>query len=113
MILIMFQKDIGYFPTLREIRNELMAAQLDQVKITTQSWKDNWRFEQTKDYYMDIWRIVFSLEKLGDLDKPLTPSILSNPEHAITQHILYIYSMETFIYKELNLASRVKDKSKI
>ena len=50
---------------------------------------------------------------LNDLDKPLTTKILSNPEHKITKHILYIYSMESFIYGEMNQASREKDKSKI
>ena len=43
----------------------------------------------------------------------MTPQILSNPEHNITKHILYLYSMETFIYGELNCSSREKDKSKI
>ena len=44
---------------------------------------------------------------------PLTPKILSDPEHEITKHILYLYSMESFIYEELNKASRQKDKSKV
>ena len=47
------------------------------------------------------------------MDLPLTPSILSNPNHAITRHILFIYSMESFIYADMNRASRNKDKSKI
>ena len=53
------------------------------------------------------------LAKLGDLDKPLTSKILCNPEHKITKHILYLYSMESFIYGVLNRASREKDKSQI
>ena len=57
--------------------------------------------------------MLFDLAMLGDLDKPLTAEILSNPEHKITKHILYLYSMETFIYMELNRASRSKDESKI
>ena len=31
MILIMFQKDIPYFPTLREIRDELIQAQVYEL----------------------------------------------------------------------------------
>ena len=57
--------------------------------------------------------MLFDLAKLGSLDKPLTPTILSNPNHVITKHILYLYSMETFIYSEMNRASRMKDRSKI
>lgn len=43
------------------------------------------------------------------MEKPLTAKILSNPNHPITRHILYIYSMETFIYADLNQACRMKD----
>ena len=50
---------------------------------------------------------------MGDIDQPLTTKILSDPYHMITKHIIYIYSMECFIYEELNRASRDKDKLKI
>ena len=56
---------------------------------------------------------MFDMAKLGDLDKNLTQEILSDPLNSITKHILYLYSMESFIYGELNTASRIKDKSKI
>ena len=57
--------------------------------------------------------MLFDLAKLGDQNKPLTAKILSDPNHKITKHILYLYSMESFIYEELNCASRDKDVSKI
>ena len=47
------------------------------------------------------------------MDKPLTPKILSNPEHIAVRHIMYIYSMESFIYADLNKVCRQKDVSKI
>ena len=56
---------------------------------------------------------MFDLVNLGDIDKPLTPKILSDPEHEITKHLLYIYSMESFVYSDLNRASREKDLLKI
>ena len=57
--------------------------------------------------------MLFDLANLGDLDKPLTAKILSDPYNKITRHILYLYSMESFIYADLNRASREKDKTKI
>ena len=57
--------------------------------------------------------MLFDFANLGDLDNPLTPKILSDPNNVITRHILYLYSMESFIYGELNKATRDKDKSKI
>ena len=59
------------------------------------------------------WMYLFDLASLGDLNKPLTPKVLGNPNHKITKHLLYIYSMESFIYEELNRASRDKDVTKI
>ena len=64
--------------------------------------------------YSNTWNMLFELANLGyDFDKPLTQKILSNPDHAIVKHILYLYSMESFIYEDLNKCCREKDKSKI
>ena len=57
--------------------------------------------------------MLFDIANLGDINKPLTPKILRNPQHKITKHILYLYSMESFIYGDLNQACREKDESKI
>ena len=66
-----------------------------------------------KTHYISNWKTVFKMAKLGNLTKPLTASILSNPNHKITKHILYMYSMECFIYERMNRACREKDKSEI
>ena len=64
--------------------------------------------------YARNWKKLFKLADLDeDLDKPLTTKVLSNPEHKAVKHIMYIYSMESFIYAELNRVCREKDRSKI
>ena len=64
--------------------------------------------------YKENWELIFELTNLGaEMDEPLTAKILSDPNHVITRHILYIYSMESFIYADMNRACRDKDKSKI
>jgi len=47
------------------------------------------------------------------LDKPLKAEILSDICHEVSSFLLYIHSMETFIYQDLKTASRFKDKTKI
>ena len=47
------------------------------------------------------------------MKKPLTTKILSNPNHEFVKLMLYIYSMQTFIFREMNRASRNKDLDKI
>ena len=66
-----------------------------------------------KSVYRHKWSMLFEIANLGNMDKPLNPEILANPLHKVTKHILYLYSMETFIYSDLNCASRLKDKSKL
>ena len=113
MILIMFQNDTSYFPSIREIQDELIQAQLHEIQKNCQDWDNTSYFEQLKSDYARNWNILFDLAKLGDKEKPLTTKILANPNHNITKHILYLYSMESFIYEDMNRASREKDVSKI
>lgn len=111
MILIMFEKDYQYFPTLKEIKDGLIQAQMRQLDYEKDSWCNETRFKLLKATYTYNWECLFKIADLGDLEKPLTPKILSNPNHKITKHLLYLYSMETFIYADLNRACRKKDKT--
>ena len=47
------------------------------------------------------------------IDKPLTFEILDNPNHPVRNFLLYLHTMETFIYRELGYASRSQDATKI
>ena len=66
-----------------------------------------------KRQYARNWKFLFKLADFGSLDKPLTAKILSDPNHEIVRLIMYIYSMESFIYEDLNRATRDKDLSKV
>ena len=61
-------------------------------------WTDKIKFKYVKGLYKEKWDQLFKIDNLGDLDKPLTTKILSNPDHKITKFILYLYSMQDFIY---------------
>ena len=71
------------------------------------------QYDHLVDIYTTQWDFLFEIGGLGCISKPLTCSILSNPAHKFTQRIMYLYSMESFIYEDLNRASRNKDRSKI
>ena len=61
-----------------------------------------------------MWKIIFSLsQKEAEFTKPSTPEILSDPKHPFVKTMIYIYSMESFIFTQMNRASRMKDVSKI
>jgi hypothetical protein len=47
------------------------------------------------------------------MNQPLTGEILHNPFHPVTETLIYIHSMETFIYKDLKKASLQKDITKV
>ena len=61
-----------------------------------------------------MWKTIFSLSRtVSDFKKPLTPKILSNPDNEFVKTIIYIYSMESFVFSEMNKSSRMKDTAKI
>ena len=61
-----------------------------------------------------MWKQIFSMAKSVDnFNKPLTHDILSDPYHEFVKTIVYVYSMESFVFSEMNRASRMKDVSKI
>ena len=73
-------------------------------------------YDELKRSYSQKWLYLFDLAGVAgkdNLDKPLSPKILSDPSSPVTILLLYIYSMESFIYTDLNRACREKDKSKI
>lgn len=95
----MFQKNLSYFPTLREIRDQLVQAQINKINNDSRNYySKKTNFKMLARTYAEKWLLLFEMANLGDLDKPLTRKILSNPEHKITKHIIYLYTMECFIY---------------
>ena len=66
------------------------------------------------EIYKHAWWAIFKIGTQNfDLNKPLTNEILLDPHHIVTQTLIYIHSMETFIYKDLKKASLMKDITKI
>ena len=109
----MFEKDIKYFPTMREIRDQLIRALIHKLDEDFSTTYTGMELQYMKKSYKTRWTMLFDMANLGNLDKALTRKILANPEHPITRHILFLYSMESFIYGDLNKASRDKDQTKI
>ena len=57
-----------------------------------------------------IWHTFLKVAKIQDLKKV---SVTSNPNHPHVKAILFMYSMESFLYKRVNKISRDKDSSSI
>ena len=60
-----------------------------------------------------IWRHIFDKFIHTDLDKEIDLHDFFVYESDIVCALLYIYSMETFVYSTVNSATRDHDKSKI
>ena len=48
-----------------------------------------------------------------NLKEPLDSKTLSNPKNKFVKTMIYLYSMECFLFKEMNKATRDKDLEKI
>ena len=70
-------------------------------------------YNQAIGLYTFMWKNIFKMSQTTDFKKPLTPKVLSNSNHEFVKTLLYIYSMESFVFSEMNKASRTKDRSKI
>lgn len=64
-------------------------------------------------HYIDVWKKIFYMVKTVEFTQPLTYGILSDPNNEFVKTLIYIYSMESFIFSEMNIASREKLKKKI
>ena len=56
-----------------------------------------------------MWRKIFLMAKqVRHFDIPLDPQILADPKHELVKTLIYIYSMESFVFTEMNRTSRMK-----
>ena len=72
MILQMFEEDYQYFPSLREIRDGLIKAQIQILQNASELWDDDIEFESLKNGYTYNWKILFNLSGFDSIDKPLS-----------------------------------------
>jgi len=66
-----------------------------------------------KNYEIALKALLMIGTAKYDLEKPLKVEVLKDINHKVTQTLLYIHTMQTFIYSELKKASLKKDSSKI
>lgn len=57
-----------------------------------------------------IWHTFLQVANIDDLSEV---PVVSDPDHAHVKAILFMYSMESFLYKRINKISRDKDTSSI
>ena len=51
MTLELFEEDYQYFPSLKEIRDGLINAQINMIKNESKNWDDQKSFNLIKDLY--------------------------------------------------------------
>ena len=103
-----FNNSLGILPTPEQILHGLVLAQIDQFDQFTIK-----NFKPIIKLHVEMWQKIFDMVEDVEMRKPLTPKILSDPNHKFVKTLIYIYSMQTFIFSEMNRASRCKDVSKI
>ena len=69
--------------------------------------------QEAMDNICATWQTIADLITDLDKDKPLTRKILLDPTHPMTQLMLTLYTLECYLYKTLNHASRFGDLSKV
>ena len=108
MVFAHFNHRHGLLPSPEQILHGIVLAQIDQFDQATRT-----NMQLVGGFYIKVWKRIFEMVEDVDMRRPLTPKILSDPSNKFVRTLIYIYTMETFIYKELNKASRTKDVDKI
>ncbi len=74
----------------------------------------NEQIETFIENYKFAWLAIFEIgTQYFDLNQELSDDILWNPEHPVTKTLIYIHSMETFIYGDLKKACLNRDCSRV
>ena len=95
-------------PTLLEIIDGLISAFIQY------SSEKNAKTEYYIENYKDAWKAIFKIGTLNfDLNKEIDHEILRNADHPVSKTLIYIHSMETFIYKDLTKACLNRDFSRV
>ena len=87
MVFGYFNRSRAILPTPENILYGIVLAQIDEIKSD-----HNYNFNLALPY-VDVWKKIFEMVKNIKLNEPLTPKILSNPNHNFVKTLIYIYSM--------------------
>ena len=79
MVLSYFNNNISLLPTPEQVLFGIILAQISLINTNNLESKVN--FKGLAKIYAATWRSIFSMIKSVDMQKPLTPKILSNPDH--------------------------------
>ena len=79
--------------------NGLILAQINHFKGKESSSHD-YRYHVKN--YADLWKQIFAMVEDHDMDEELTHNILASPDHKLVKALVYIYSMESFVFTEMN-----------
>ncbi len=88
------------------MRDRLKEFEIKVEKRTLERNDDDNICIEIKKDYQDCLEIFNLFGDLKDLEKPLTYKILENYNHKVTKTLLNVYRKQTFIFAELNKASR-------
>ena len=99
-------------PKLIEILRGIQAEER-RIQNDLNSHLDAKEKKFLSDSVCNLWEIIFECSNFGPLEEEIDRNALSDPDNQITMNILYIYSMESFICKMINDATRNQDETKI
>ena len=83
-----FNNSLGILPTPEQILHGLVLAQIDQFDQF-----DIKNFKPVVKLHVEMWQKIFDMVEDVEMRKPLTPKILSDPNHKFVKTLIYIYSM--------------------
>ena len=105
-----FNRFVPLLPTPEEVLHGIIMGQFDQLKMH----QDKQEYSSLAQSTTQMWNNLLKKAKsVLNFKKPLTHRILSDSKHEFVKVLVYIYSMESFIFREISKVSRAQDNAKI
>ena len=91
----------------------IVEEQLTELEKTSDGETDE-HHQKAVEAHTHAWHFIFdSLQLDRNSQQQLTDEELTDPNGVVCKAILFLYSMETFIYRNVNAGTRNQDHSKI
>ena len=93
-------------PSFNEIVEGIILEAVSQLRKHSGLARDSQELLQAQNNITKSWHEhFFSQIELSDSDKPLERNELGNPDHPVTNLLLYMQTIESFLYINLNHSS--------
>lgn len=99
-------------PSWKQVYDGLISEETSQIMNETRGSKED-RKDAVLKRALGVWDLIFGLLGIDKSTEPIPYHVLTDANHPTTSALFQIYSLEFWLFNEINKASRAKDNKKV